>query len=158
MNAFDLARELPVLPLTSTAGDAAIILAETGCADLVVAAADGRMLGTISAIDLLGLLVPPYLQEDPVLGRMWADDDVQRSLGRAQDRALSELVGVAAKPSEHVRRLRSIEADANLVELAVEFIEHHAQLLLIEGSSPAMFVRVTDVAAAIASAGRDAGA
>lgn len=132
MRARDLQTPLPIVDRTTMALDAARLIARDGLPALVVADEAGKPAAVISAVDVLGLLVPGYVLDDMSLAGVFDEKGSEELWAPGGKRVLGELlddVGV------RVRNILVVDAEATIVEVAARMAEAHAQLALVKSSA-----------------------
>jgi CBS domain-containing protein len=156
MKAADLAVSLPVVRRDSTAAAAGRRVAETRSMGVVVADDTGHPVAVLSAIDLLRAILPPYLVDDPALARVYDDGALQDVWTQRSGGTVGALVDdqqIAMHP------LGRVDADASLLEVAVEMVSQGSQIAVLSDQTPGdwTFVILPDVVAAIVEALEDGG-
>jgi CBS domain-containing protein len=146
MHATDLQSNFPVVARDTSAVAAARLIAEERLAGLVVADAKGNPVAVVSAVDILGLLVPNYMLDDLNLAGVVDEQGAEDMWSHAGDHTIGELLDDDAV---RLYDLLMVDADATILELAAQMAGAHAQVALIRGSDPAQFVRLPYVLDAI---------
>ena len=128
MKAADLAERVPLVTRDTTAVDAAGILAGQRGGGLVLAGADGVPVALIPGTDLLRLVVPRYVLDDPRLAHVYDEAGAAELVGRLGDHHLGELLdsGDVAR-----RELPSVLPEDTLVEIAALMIQSRSPVVLV---------------------------
>ncbi|CAN5185424.1 CBS domain-containing protein [soil metagenome] len=146
MHASDLKSNFPIVGRDTSAVAAATLVAQERLAGLVIADAKGIPVAVVSAVDVLGLLVPNYVLDDLNLAGVVDEQGAEDMWSHAGDHTIGELLDDDAV---RLYDLLIVDADATILELAAQMADAHAQVALVRGSSPAQFVRLPDVMDAI---------
>ena len=125
MHAADMAEEFPVVTVDSDALDAARTLAENRLPGIVVTDGSGRPFAVLPAYQVVGFLVPQYVQDDPslagVLGESFADKCADRLRGKKVRDVLPE----------HLVDIPAANADDTIVEVAAMMARVHSPLIAV---------------------------
>lgn len=147
MRASELETSLPLVDLHTPALDAARMIAGERLAVLVIADASGRPSSLVSAIDVLGLLIPSYLRDDRFLSGVLDENGSDEVWAEARRRTIGELV---EDDAVDVHDIVAVEPDATLVEVAALMAEERTSVaLVIRGDGPPRFVTLPTVMEAI---------
>lgn len=146
MRAHDLEVSLPLVDHHTSALDAARMIAGERLATLVVADEAGRPSSVVSAIDVLGLLIPSYLRDDTFLSGVLDELGSDEIWDEARRRTVGELL---EDDAVDVHDILTVEPDATLVEVATRMADARATIALVEGGGPARFVTLPSVMDAI---------
>jgi CBS domain-containing protein len=112
MRARELARPLPVLPLTAPAAEVARLLAAESVGVVFVQDPAGGLEGAVTDTRLLWFLLPGYLHQDPGLAGVLEEAAAETLRDRLAGRTARDLLATAH------RDVPEIDGDANLVEVA----------------------------------------
>ncbi len=128
MRAVDLAERIPTVTVDTTGTEAARMVAEYRLNALVVVDADGLPVGVIPGSQILGLIVPGYVRDDPALAH--AIDE------RAADELCHRLGAATIGGLVDARRGRpfavpTVAPEDTLVELASVMVEAGVPLVLV---------------------------
>lgn len=127
MLARDVTEEYPLVRSDDGALEAAEMIAGRRLPGVVVVDAAGRPLTVLPGSQVLRFLVPPYVQEDPSLARVFDERTADRCADRLRERRVSELL-----PREDERReLPVVDGDATVVECAAVMARLHSPLLVV---------------------------
>ena len=114
MRARDLAGAAPFVRSNDDALDALTILTTAGLPGVVVRDGDG--FAVIPASQVLRVLLPQYVLDDPSLARVWDEASADRIAQRLQGRRVADLVSALGLSEELPEPV--VEGDATLVEVA----------------------------------------
>jgi CBS domain-containing protein len=148
VRAADLQVALPVVRRETTAVEAGRLIAEGGLVGLVIANNAGVPSSILSAVDVLQLMLPDYIIDDPSLSSVFDETGAGELWDRLDERTIGELLdddGVT------VRRMLTIEPDDTLVEVAARMVDGRTQIARVTGSpnDAPMFVTLPSVISAI---------
>jgi len=148
MRAADLQVVLPVARRETTAVEAGRLIAEGGLVGLVIANEAGTPTAILSAVDVLQLMVPDYILNDPSLSSVFDEKGAGELWDRLDERTIGELLdddGVT------VRRMLTIEPDDTLIEVAARMVDARTHIARVKGSpkDAPTFVTLTSVVNAI---------
>ncbi len=131
MRAADLMEEYPSIDVTASAlGAARTIGAEHRPAVVVL---DGvRPVAVLPSSQVMALLVPPYLQEDPSLVHVYDEKAADALARRLSGKSVGDLL-----PEER-RELPVVRPEATLMECAAVMARLHSPLLVVAGKDGAM--------------------
>lgn len=125
MKCADLATPYPTVRLDTSAAEAARLLTEHGRPALLVVDERDHPVAVLPALQLLRLVVPVYIQDDPALARV-VDDDFAETVGsQLEGRTVRQLLPksptplVVAKPEDNLLELASIMLTENAPLVAV---------------------------------------
>lgn len=125
MRAEKIAEEFPVVALDSNALDAVRLLATRRLPGLVVTDAAGRPFTILPASQVVRLLVPPYVQEDPSLAGVLSEsmaDQVADKLGG------KTVEAVLPKPPPE---MATVNSDDTIVEVAAIMARNRSPLVAV---------------------------
>ncbi|MET4781028.1 hypothetical protein [Glaciihabitans sp. UYNi722] len=148
MHASDLASSASLVDRQTSALAAARLIAARSLPGLVVMDDSGAPVAVVSAVDVLGLLVPGYILDDMALAGVFDEQGSEDVWSHAADRTIGELLD---DDDVHVYALLTVEANASLVEIAAQMAHSRAQIALVKsrgGGEPA-FVTLPAVMDAI---------
>ena len=92
---------------------------------LVVADEQGEVVGCMSSIDLLQLMLPRYLQDDPGLARVFDEEHADRIAAALVGIRVSDVLGEASARTPIVR------ARATVIELAELMVERRSPIAVV---------------------------
>ncbi|MDQ6753705.1 MAG: CBS domain-containing protein [Actinomycetota bacterium] len=148
MRAADLQVALPVVRRETTAVEAGRLIAEGSLVGLVVANNDGVPVAILSAVDVLQLMLPDYVLDDPWLAGVFDEKGGGELWEHLDERTIGELMdddGVT------VRGILTIEPDDTLIEIAARMVDARTQIARVSGSAndAPTFVTLPSVMSAI---------
>ena len=112
MRAAEIDEEFPVVDIDSPAVDAARMLAKHKLPGIVVLTADGQLYAVLPASQVVRFIVPSYMQEDPLLARVFAESVADRAVEALGGKTIRELL-----PQQRPR-LPIADADDTILEVA----------------------------------------
>ena len=125
MRAEQIAEEFPVVRSDSDALEAVRLIAEHRLPGLVITDPEGRPLQILPASQVVRMLVPAYIQDDPALAGVLSEltaDHVARNLsGKSVQQFLP-------KPP---RQMASVNADDTIIEVAAVMAREHSPLAAV---------------------------
>lgn len=136
MLARDVAEDYPLVHGDDGALEAAEMIAARRLPGVVVVDSAGRPVTVLPGPEVLRFLVPPYVQEDPSLARVFDERTADRTAARLRDRQVKELL----PPADERRDLPEVDGDATVVECAAVMARLRSPLLVVTGGE-----RVTGV-------------
>ncbi len=149
MRASDIQIALQPITRATTALEAARLIAADRLAALVIANDAGTPVAVVSAIDVLGLLVPSYIMSDLSLSGVFSESGAEDVWDGSAQRAIAELLD---DTGVRKHELLKVDADATLVEIAAQMADERAQIALVRGTEQEpRFVLLPDVMDAIIS-------
>lgn len=107
-----MAEEFPVIGCDSDAWDAITQLAERRLPGLVVTDSDGRPVAILPASQVVRILVPQYVQDDPSLAGVLSESMADRMAGKLRGKTVSALL------PEDTPELALVNDDDTIVEVA----------------------------------------
>ncbi|HUB53534.1 MAG TPA: CBS domain-containing protein [Mycobacterium sp.] len=112
MHAADIDEEFPVVDIDSPALDAVRMLAEHRLPGIVVLTADRQLYAVLPASQVVRFIVPPYVQDDPLLARVLAESMADAAAETLRGKTIRELL-----PRRQLV-LPTVDADDTIVEVA----------------------------------------
>jgi predicted transcriptional regulator len=112
VQAEEIAEEFPVVGIDSPALEAARMLAEHRLPGIVVLTADGQPYAVLPASQVVGFIVPGYVQDDPLLAAVLAESTADRAAEKLGDKTVRELL------PRHQPTLPAANADDTIIEVA----------------------------------------
>ena len=147
MRASDIHKALQPITRVTTALEAARLIAADRLAALVIANDAGTPVAVVSAVDVLGLLVPSYIMSDLSLSGVFDESGAQEIWAGSAQRTIAELLD---DTGVRKHELLIVDADATLVEIAAQMADERAQIALVRGTeNEPRFVLLPDVMDAI---------
>lgn len=127
MRAQDVAEEYPLVSLDDEALEAAELIAARRLPGVVVVDGDGRPVAVLPGSQVLRFIIPPYVQEDPSLARVFDERTADLCADRLRGRRVRELV----PPADDRPELPVVEGDATVVECAAMMARLHSPVLVV---------------------------
>lgn len=125
MRAEQIAEEFPVVRSDSDAIEAVRLIAEHRLPGLVIVDPTGRPLQILPASQVVRMLVPAYVQDDPalagVVGELTADKVAEKLAGKSVQQ-------VVPKPP---RQMAAVHADDTIIEVAAVMAREHSPLAAV---------------------------
>lgn len=154
MRAIDLAEQVPTVHKETTGAEAARIVAEFRLNGLVVADDSGVPIAVIPGSQLLSVVLPQYVRDDPHLAHAYDEQAADDLCAKLTTVTLGDLIDAnRLTPAQ----LPQVEPDATVVEIVSAMSELHYPLIVV--ADQARFhgvVTMSRVLAAIAqAAGQD---
>jgi CBS domain-containing protein len=122
-----IAEEFPAVALESNALDAVRLLAERRLPGLVVTDAAGAPVTILPASQVVRLLVPPYVQDDPSLAGVLSESMADRIADKLGDKTVA---AVLSKPPPEMAK---VKFDDTIVEVAATMARNHSPLVVVMG-------------------------
>jgi CBS domain-containing protein len=147
----ELAEQVPLVERSTTGAEAARVIAEYRLSGLVVAGADGVPIAVVPGSQLLSLVLPQYVRDDPNLAHAYDEtgaDELCAVLNRATIGELLEAKKLSAvKPP-------SVLPEDTLIEIASVMDAQHTPVALVVDRDGAFHgvITLSRVLAAIATA------
>jgi CBS domain-containing protein len=126
--AADLAEHVTLVTRDTTAVDAARVLADRRGGGLVVADADGVPVALVAGTDLLRLVVPRYVLDDPRLAHVYDEAGAAELVSRLDDHRLGELLD---SDDVAMREVPSVLPEDTLIEIAALMCGSRSPLVLV---------------------------
>ena len=127
MRARDVAEAYPLVGGDDAALDVAEMIAGRRLPGVVVVDAAGRPVTVLPGSQVLRFLVPPYVQEDPSLARVYDERTADLCADRLRSRRVSELL----PRQEERRELPVVDGGATVMECAAVMARLHSPLLVV---------------------------
>jgi CBS domain-containing protein len=151
MRASELAEQVPLVQRSTTGAEAARVIAEYRLSGLVVAGDDGVPIAVVPGSQILSLVLPQYVRDEPNLAHAYDEtsaDELCATLNRATIGELLEAKRLTAtKPP-------AVLPEDTLIEIASEMDAAHSPVILVIDRSGAFHgvITMSRVLAAIATA------
>ena len=127
MRARELAQPFPTVGLDTDAMEAARMLGQQRLPGLIVVGDDGRPWTVLPASQVLRLVIPAYVQDDPALARAFDEKASDELWGELDDSTVRDLL-----PAEQdVDELPVVDPDATTVEIAAVMARVHSPLVAV---------------------------
>ena len=127
MRADKIAEEFPAVTLDSSALDAVRLLATRRLPGLVVTDSSGTPVAILPASQVVRLLVPPYVQEDPSLAGVLSESMADRVADKLGGKTVE---AVLPKPPPH---MATVKWDDTIVEVAAIMARDRSPLVAVMG-------------------------
>jgi CBS domain-containing protein len=128
VRAGQIAEEFPVVALDSSALDAVRLLATRRLPGLVVTNTAGTPVTILPASQVVRLLVPPYVQEDPSLAGVLSESMADRIADKLGGKTVE---AVLPKPPPV---MTAVKSDDTIVEVAAVMARNRSPLVAVMGS------------------------
>jgi predicted transcriptional regulator len=112
VHAEQMAEDMPLVDLDTSALEAARLLAQRRLPALVVTEADGSPHSILPASQVVRFLVPGYVQDDPSLARVMNESMADRAGDKLASKRVRDLL-----PTER-RELAAVNHDDTIIEVA----------------------------------------
>lgn len=140
VKARELARPYPAVGLGSEALDAARLLTEHGRPGLIVVDERQHPVAVLPGSQVLRLVIPGYIQDDPNLVGVVDDEFVEQMCDTLAGRTVADLL-----PRDRIP-LPVVDADASVLEVAARMAAEHTPLVAVvdgQGRSAPLLGAVT---------------
>lgn len=128
MKARDLAAPYPTVRLDTPATEAARVLTEHGRPGLLVVDEHDHPVAILPASQVLRLLIPSYVQEDPALARVVEESVADKMCEALEGRSVAQLL-----PKDRAR-VPLVQADDTMLEVAALMAAERSPLVaVVEG-------------------------
>jgi predicted transcriptional regulator len=127
MHAADVVETMPTVQLDDEVLSAVRMVCRQGLPGLVVTDERGDLVGCLSSIDLLRLVLPRYLQDDPGLARVFDEEHADRIAAALAGTSVRD-VAVAA-----MKRVPAVRSRATVVEIAEQMVLRSCPIVLVTG-------------------------
>jgi CBS domain-containing protein len=124
----DLVERIPTVRRGTSALDAAALIAEYRMAALIVADDDGVPISVVPGTQVLRLVVPRYVREDPSLAHVY-DESAAAELCR--ELASTTVGDLLDDEAVEALELPSVQPQDTLIEIAAVMVEQHAPVVLV---------------------------
>jgi CBS domain-containing protein len=153
MRARDLAEIVPTATRDTTGAEAVHIAAEYRLSALAVLGPESLPIALLPGSQLLALVVPPYVRDDPQLAHVFSEDAAEEFCGRLASTTIGALID---EGMVSVKRLPAVGPDDTILEIATAMVAHHCPQVLVRDADGAMLGVVT-LSRALAAIARLAG-
>ena len=131
MRATDLQIPLPLVHRDTTLYDAARLIADDRLGGLVVVDQAGHPESVVAAVDVLRLMLPPYLLDDLSLAGVFDEPGAEEVWGPVRTRTIGAVLD---DEGVEVYGLHKVDGDATLVEIAAEMASARVRIALVRGT------------------------
>ncbi|MCB0945339.1 MAG: CBS domain-containing protein [Mycobacterium sp.] len=125
MRAEQIAEDFPVVRSDSDAIDAVRLIAEHRLAGLVITDPSGRPLQILPASEVVRLLLPAYIQDDPALAGVIGELNADRVAEKLSGKSIAEILPKTAA------QLASVSADDTIIEVAAVMARERSPLAAV---------------------------
>lgn len=125
MRADEIAEAYPVVRSDSDAIEAVQLLAAQRLPGLVITDPAGRPLQILPASQVVRLLVPAYIQDDPALAGVLGEPTADRMAEKLRGRSVEQVLPKSAPP------IAKVNADDTLVEVAAVMARERCPLVVV---------------------------
>lgn len=158
MRAADLVEQIPTVTATTGALEAAELIAGYRLSGLIVADESGLPVAVVPGSQVLKLVVPRYVREDPSLAHAYDEAGAEELCAKLSGHTVGELLD---DDEVHHHEIPSVLPEDTLVEIATVMIAAHSPLVVVRAKDGAYHGAITfsrAMAAIAAAAGRESGA
>lgn len=127
MRARDLAEEFPIVSLTTDALTAARMMGERRHPGLIVCDGEGRPHTVLPGSQVLRFMIPPYVQEDPTLARVYDERRSDELLTKLSHKSVHDLLPKRQDRDE----LPVVDPDATTLEVAAVMARMHSPVVAV---------------------------
>ena len=125
MRAEQIAEDFPVVRSDSDAIDAVRLIAEHRLPGLVITDPSGRPLQILPASQVVRLLLPAYIQDDPALAGVIGELNADRVAEKLSGKSIAEILPKTAA------QLASVSADDTIIEVAAVMARERSPLAAV---------------------------
>ena len=150
-----LAERVPTVRRETTGAEAARVIAEYRLSGLVVADADGVPIAVVPGSQILGLVLPQYVRDEPNLAHAYDEAGADELCGVLNHATIGELID-AKRLTAH--KPPSVLPEDTLIEVASVMDDGHLPLVLVtdrDGGYHGAITMSRVLAAIAAAAGQD---
>jgi CBS domain-containing protein len=161
MRAKDLVERVPVVRRETSALEAARIIASLRVGGVVVVGDDGEPVAVIPGTQLLRLVVPRYVRENPILAHVYDEAGADEVSAGLRERTVGDLLdpdGAYAGDEPVGSAVPSVQPEDTLVEIASVMTNEHSPVVVVRdraGTSSGVVTLARLLAAILAAAGED---
>ncbi len=155
MRASDLAEEIPTVRRDTTGAEAVRVLAEYRFPGVVVADDVGVPIAVVPGSQLLALVLPLYVRDDPHLAHAYDEAGADALCRKLNESTIGQLLDSQRLQGS---KLPSVLPEDTLIEIASLMVEEHQPLILVvdrDGSYHGTVLLSRVLAAIAAAAGQD---
>jgi CBS domain-containing protein len=155
MRASDLTERIPTVTRSTSAVDAAALIAEYRLSGLIVADDRGVPVAVVPGTQVFRLVVPRYVREDPSLAHVFDEEGAEQLCTRLRRSTVGDLLD-----DEEITTLElpSVLPQDTLVEIAMVMVDSRSPLVLVRDKQGRYHGAITfsrAMAAVAAAAGSD---
>jgi hypothetical protein len=127
MRARDLAEPFPVVRLDTDAAEATRMLSGQRLPGLIVTAEDGSPATVLPGSQVLRFLIPPYVQDDLSLARVYDEQGSDDLLRKLSDSKVRDVL----PDKRDLDELPVVDSDATTMEVAAVMARMHSPLVAV---------------------------
>lgn len=128
MHASELAEVVPTVTRRTTALEAARVIAEHRLGGLIVADDAGIPVAVVPGTQVLKLVVPRYVREDPSLAHVYDEAGADELCAALEGKTVAALLD---SDEIKTRSLPSVLPEDTLVEIATVMVDTHSPLVVV---------------------------
>lgn len=125
MRAAEIDEEFPVVGIDSPALEAARLLVEHSLPGIVILTTDGQLYAVLPASQVVGFVVPSYIQDDPLLASVIAESVADRAAEKLGGKTIRELL------PQHQLTMPVANADDTIIEVAAIMVRLRSPLVAV---------------------------
>lgn len=125
MRAREIAEDYPVVTLSTGALDAVRLMAEHRLPGLVVTGANGTPTTILPASQVVRLVVPHYVQDDPALAGVLSESMADRIVDKLGRKTVADVL------PQDPPRAPTVNHDDTIVEVAAVMAQQHSPLVAV---------------------------
>ena len=125
MRAEQMVDDFPVVRSDSDALEAVRLIAQRRLPGLLVTDPDGRPVRILPASQVVRLLVPAYIQDDPSLAGVLSEITADQVAGQLRGKTIEQVLPKAAGP------MATVHADDTIVEVAAVMARERSPLVAV---------------------------
>jgi len=130
MIAADLAENIPTVLRETLASEAARVIAEYRLPGLIVADDAGVPIAVVPGSQLLAVILPQYVREDPALAHVFGERDADELCAKLNDTTIGALLDAQKLVA---KELPSVLPDDTVLEVAAVMVAEHMPLIVVRG-------------------------
>ncbi len=128
MIAADLAEAVPTVSRHTLGAEAARVIAEYRLPGLVVADDAGVPIAVVPGSQLLSVILPQYVRDDPHLAHVFDEEDADELCAKLNNTTIGELLDAQRLVA---KTLPAVEPDATVIEVAAVMVADRAPLIVV---------------------------
>jgi CBS domain-containing protein len=128
VRATDLIDDYPTMQVSDPALEAAKLIGERRLPGVVVVDHEGVPVTVLPGSQVLRFLIPPYIQEDPSLARVYDERAADECVSRLHGRSVGDLL----PRGDHRQELPVVDPDATIMECAAVMARLRSPLLVVQ--------------------------
>jgi CBS domain-containing protein len=153
VRAVDLVEQVPVVSRSSSALEAAAVVAGLRVSGVVVVDEAGQPVAVVPGTQLLRLVVPPFVRADPALAHVYDEAGADEVCARLRDKSVGDLLD--DEDAERVG-IPEVLPEDTLVEISAVMLAAHSPVVVVRdrsGVSTGVVTLSRLLAAVLAAAG-----